>query len=177
MIISHKERGLILSGAVLVFLLIYYLLIIRPAFLKQGMFKRRILKAQQELEQMIKLSAEWERFQKDKSRIKRIIAKRQKGFTLLSFLEGISREIGIHDKIQYMKPLSLTEQSGLSFKLVGMEIQLNGLSVDQLVRFLYKVECSDELVSISRMKIQRHITGNRASLRVTLQVETYLPAQ
>ncbi len=177
MIISNKEKGLILSGAVLVFLLLYYLLIIRPAFLKQSMLKKRILKAQQELDQMIKLSAEWEKFQKDKSRIKKIIAKRQKGFTLLSFLEGISREIGIHDKIQYMKPLSLTEQSGLSFKLVGMEIQLNGLSVDQLVRFLYKVECSDELINISRIKIQRHTTGNETSLRVILQVETYVPAQ
>ena len=177
MIISNKEKRFILSGAVLVFLLLYYLLIIRPAFLKQSLLKRRISKAQQELDQIIKLSAEWEKFQKDRNRIKKIIAKRQKGFTLLSFLEKISREVGIHDKIQYMKPLSLTEQLGSSFKLVGMEIQLNGLNVDQLVRLLYKVEYSDELVSISRMKIQKHTIGNGASLSVTLQVETYVPAQ
>jgi len=177
MIISNKEKRFILLGAVLVFLLLYYLLIIRPAFLKQSLLKRRISKAQQELDQIIKLSAEWEKFQKDRNRIKKIIAKRQKGFTLLSFLEKISREVGIHDKIQYMKPLSLTEQLGSSFKLVGMEIQLNGLNVDQLVRLLYKVEYSDELVSISRMKIQKHTTGSGASLSVTLQVETYVPAQ
>ncbi|MBW1912891.1 MAG: hypothetical protein JRI43_06985 [Deltaproteobacteria bacterium] len=93
-------------------------------------------------------------------------------FTLLSFLEGISREVGIDKRIQFIKPLSYTEDAG-TFKRVGMEMKFDNIDINQLVGFLHRVEYSGKLISIKRIKIQRMSKAKDSALKVTLQVNTY----
>jgi len=173
--INRRQQLICLLGGVIVFLFLYYLFVVGPAVSKDRWLGKRISKNEEKLTQMVKLSTKWEKFKEARSETKKTLAERGKNFTLLSFLEGVSRKIGIHDKIQYMKPLSSSEETG-SLKLVGMEIQLDNISVGQLVKFLYEIEYSNKLVNIKRLKIQKLAKDNFQSLRVILQVDTYVSA-
>ena len=176
MTINRREKLFFLLGGMILLLFFYYLFVVGPALSKERRLRVEISKNEKKLAQMIELKNKWERFKKARLQTEQAMSKRGKSFTLLSFLEGISRKVGIHDRIQYMKPLSSSKETG-SLKLVGMEIQLDSISIGQLVRYLYEIEYSDELAKIAWIRIQKLTRGDFQSLRVTLQVETYVPSR
>lgn len=162
----------LLLGAILIFSVLFYLFVVSPALARQKVLEKYIGKQESELAKMTELSLKWDRFKANRVNAEKTLTRRGKKFTLLSFLEGVSRNLGIHDKIQYMKPLSSPEASR-SLKQLGMEIKLDGINITQLVKFLYELEHSGKLLHIKRIKIQRTSQGEARSLRITLQVNTY----
>lgn len=173
--INRREIGLILGGGLLLILLFYGLFVVSPALSKQESLEKAIASKERDLDEMMTLKARWEAFKRMQGEAREALARRGGGFTLLSFLEGVSRKVGIQDKIQYMKPLdSLEESEGM--KVVGMEIKLEGIGVDQVVKFLYEIEFSSRLLGIKKIKVQTLDRGEVHSLRVTLQVDTVTTA-
>ena len=162
---------LVLAG-ILIFALLFYLLIVSPAISRQKVLEKYIHKKEADLVKMAELNSKWERFKNKKVKAEKTLSRRGKKFTLLSFMEGISRKVGIHKRIEYMKPLSSPDESG-SLKQVGMEIKLDDITIKQLVKFLYELEFSEKLLHIKRIKIKRLSKGDAQSLRVILQVNTY----
>jgi hypothetical protein len=164
--------GLLLLGGIFIIGLLYYFIVISPGLSKQKSLIKYMGKREADLAKMIDLKEQWERFEKSKVDAEEILAGRGDRFTLLSFLEGISREIGIASKIQYIKPVSHPEGSGI-LKLTGMEMKLDDININELLNFLYKVEYSGKLTRIHRIKIQRATKDKDNTLKVTLQVNTY----
>jgi hypothetical protein len=170
--IHRREMGLLLLGGIIIIGFLYYLFIVSPAISRQESLIGYIAKKEAELTKVKELKAQWGRFKKSRIESEKILRQRGGKFTLLSFLEGISREVGIDKRIQYIKPLSYTEDSG-TFKRVGMEMKLDNIDIDQLVRFLHRVEYSGKLISIKRIRIQRMSKDKDSALKVTLQVNTF----
>lgn len=170
--INRRGKALLSLGGILIFALFYYLFIVSPTISRQEALEKYILKKEADLAKMVELNLKWDRFKNNKAKAEKVLTRRGKKFTLLSFLEGISRKLGIHNKIQYMKPLSSPEESG-SLKQIGMEIKLDDINATQLVNFLYELEYSGKSLNIKRIKIQKFSKGKAQSLRVTLQVNTY----
>jgi len=170
--INRREKALLLVGGLMVFALMYYLFVVSPTLARQKTLERYIVKKESDLAEMMERKIKWDRFKRDKVEAEKTLARRGKKFTLLSFLEAISREVGIHNMIQYMKPISSAEESG-ALKGVGMEIKLEGININHLVNFLYKIEYSGKLLNIKRIKIQRLSKRKAQTLRVTLQINTY----
>ncbi len=173
--IKRREMGFILGGGLLVLLLFYYLIAISPALSRQEALERATASKVQDLADMMTLKARWEEFKRRRGEAEELLARRGRDFTLLSFLEGVSRKVGVQDKIQYMKPLGTLEESS-GMKVVGMEIKLEGIGVEQMVKFLHEIEFSDMLLGIKKIKIQTLEKGEEHSLRVTLQVDTITTA-
>ena len=170
--IRRREMALLLFGGVFVILLLYYLIVLSPALSKEKSFIKRIEKKTTDLAQIIELKSQWGKFKANKTRAEKILAARGKTFSLLSFLETVSRESGIDDKILYMKPLAFHADSG-PMKPTGIEIKLDNINIKQLVTLLYKIEGAGKLLNIKRIKIQRTSTKSMKTLKVTLQVNTY----
>jgi hypothetical protein len=124
---------------------------------------------------MIKLKNRWKRFNLNKDKVTKTLKKRGAGFTLLSFLEKISKEIGVNETIQYMKPIQFRNVRS-HLKPMGIEMSLLNIDIRQLVALLHKIECSDKLLNVRRIKISRPIKGAARSLKVNLQVTTYTAA-
>lgn len=164
--------ALLLFGGVFVIVLLYYLIVLSPALSKEKSFIKRIEKKTTDLAQIIELKSQWGKFKANKTRAEKILAARGKTFSLLSFLETVSRESGIDDKILYMKPLAFHDDSG-PMKPTGIEIKLDNINIKQLVTLLYKIEGAGKLLNIKRIKIQRTSTKSIKTLKVTLQVNTY----
>jgi hypothetical protein len=170
--LNRREMGFLLLGVLCVLGLIYYLLFLSPGLSKEKSMAGYIQKREADLEKMRQLAANWEQFRKNREEAQKILARRGSGFTLLSFLEGISREVGIDSKIQYIKPVSYPETEG-PLKLSGMEMKLDDINMRQLMNFLYGIEFSQRLIKVKRIRIQKASGGEDENLKVTLQVDTY----
>jgi len=169
--LNSRDRAIVQSCALGLMLMLFFHFVVSPALSKQESLERSIAAKDIDLKEMMALKASWEEFQRKQLQAEQMLSQRGNSFTLLSFLEGVSRKVGIQDKIQYMKPLGSMEESP-GMKLVGMEINLEGIGVEQVVNFLHEIEYSGMLLSIRKIKIQTLKRGDDDSLRVTLQVDT-----
>lgn len=97
--------------------------------------------------------------------------RRRRGFTLFSFLEELAAQVGIKDRITSMKPTSnKLKDSPYTQSLVDMK--LNGISMEQMTRFIYRIETSQNMIHIKRLSLNKK-EDDRGLLNVILQVETF----
>jgi hypothetical protein len=174
--LNRNEIALISVGGFCILALLVYLFVLSPAMAKEEALIRTIGRKQKDLTEIMKLKSQWNTLRQTQAEAEETLKKRGGRFTLLSFLEGVSRQAGISGNIQYMKPISFPQESG-PLKQVGMEIKLEDVDIKQLVDYLYKIEYSENLLTIRRIKIQRTPSKKGPSLlKVVLQVNTYLSA-
>jgi len=171
--LDRKQMTYVFFGGLILVALLFYFIVISPALSKQEALAKNIAKRKQDLVRISEIKAKWQNFQKDRSDVQEAI-KGRGGFTLLSYLEAVTREIGIDQRIQYIKPVTFPEGEG-KLKPEGIEISLDGINMEQLVSFLYKIEYSGKLLHVKRIKILRASKEKTSLLKVTLQVNTYNP--
>lgn len=171
------QIAIVTIGAIVLLGALYYLFVFSPSAARERTLRERIRKNESDIAQMIQLQQEWRELKNRHTRAVDQLQQRGKNFALLSFLEGLSREVGINDRIQYMKPVSFPETTS-SMRQVGVELRLDGLSMEDLVRYLYHIEYSQKFLIVPRIKIQRmKEKGEEVVLRVTMQVSTYILQQ
>jgi type II secretory pathway component PulM len=171
--LDRKQMTYVFFGGLILVALLFYLIVISPALSKQEALAKNIAKRKQDLVKISEIKGKWQSFQRDRSDVQAAI-KGRGSFTLLSYLEAVTREIGIDQRIQYIKPVTFPEGEG-KLKPEGIEISLDGINMEQLVSFLYKIEYSGKLLHVKRIKILRASKEKTSLLKVTLQVNTYNP--
>jgi type II secretory pathway component PulM len=171
--LDRKQMTYVFFGGLILVALLFYLVVISPALSKQELLAKNIAKRKQDLVRISEIQGKWQSFQRDRSDVQEAI-KGRGGFTLLSYLEAVTREIGIDQRIQYIKPVTFPEGEG-KLKPEGIEISLDGVNMEQLVNFLYKIEYSGKLLHVKRIKVLRASKEKTSLLKVTLQVNTYNP--
>jgi len=120
---------------------------------------------------MLALRSEYEAITQKAHLSKSRFAKRQKGFTLFSFLDRLAGETGLKDDIIYMKP-STSVQKNSPIKLSKVEMKLQAITLKQLAAYLYRVETSENVVTVKRLSISK--TGKQKEfIDAVLQVETF----
>jgi hypothetical protein len=171
--LDRKQMTYVFFGGLFLAALLFYLIVISPALSRQELLSKNIAKRKQDLVRISEIKGKWQNFQKDRIDVQEAI-KGRGGFTLLSYLEAVTREIGIDQRIQYIKPVTFPEGEG-KLKPEGIEISLDGVNMEQLVNFLYRIEYSGKLLHVKRIKILRASKEKTSLLKVTLQVNTYNP--
>ncbi len=97
--------------------------------------------------------------------------RRQRGFTLFSFLDKLAGQVGIKERITYMKPSS-SKQKDTPYSLSLVEMKLNGITMEQISRFLYRIETSQNMIHVRRLSLTKK-EEQEGLLNVILQVETF----
>ncbi|RJQ49235.1 MAG: hypothetical protein C4530_23620 [Desulfobacteraceae bacterium] len=170
--LKRRDFGILSLSVFFLMLLLYYFVVISPALSKQRSLGDHMGKKKKDLTEMLALEQEWKSFQEMRREAENILNRRGDGFTLLTYLENVSREVGIETQIQYIKPVSFPLNEG-SMQPMGIEMRYNGLDIKQMVNFLHRIEHSKNLLSIKRMKIQPVGGIGSRTLELTLQVDTY----
>jgi hypothetical protein len=98
------------------------------------------------------------------------MAKRGNGVTLISYLDQAAGTAEVKDYVKNVNPSPL-KGSG-QFKESVVEIKLEGITPEQMVNYLYRVENPDDLVFIKRMSIADN-RKQEGYLDLTIQVFTY----
>jgi Tfp pilus assembly protein PilO len=161
-------------GGLFLVALLFYFVVISPGLSRQKQLERSISKRKADLVNITELKRKWENYKRDQREVEQALGSRGAQFTLLSFLEGVTREVGIDKNIEYIKPVTFSpNEAAGAFKPEGIEMSLANVGMEQLVNFLYKVEHSGNLLFVKRIKILKTSGGTSSALKMTLQVNTY----
>ena len=155
--------------AVAVFFLFQFLIF--PFFDSKDRIERGVQSKEKGLREIIRLSTEYQTYQKNSRGIAQNLARRKKGFTLFSFLEGAAGEAQVKASIKYMKP-SVSTGTG-PYKESLVEMKLEAITLKQLVGYLYRIESPEHVVSVKRISIKEN-KGESGYLDAILQVLTYM---
>jgi general secretion pathway protein M len=168
--LAKREKYLVSIAvcAIAVFLLFQFLIF--PFFEERKRIQRGIRAKEAGLKEITRLGAEYRVHKKGFQGIDQILAKRSKGFTLFSFLEKAAGETELKGHIKYMKPSSSVGTG--PYKESMVEMKLDGITLNQLVGYLYLIESPENIINIKRISIKEN-RKESGYLDVILQVLTF----
>jgi general secretion pathway protein M len=168
--LAKREKYLVSLAAIAIALFLIFQFLIFPFFEERKRIQRGIRAREDGLKEMVRLGAEYQIHKKGFQGIKQILARREKGFTLFSFLEKAAGESELKGHIKYMKP---SDSKGTGpYKESMVEMKLEGITLNQLVGYLYRIESPENIVSIKRISIQEN-KKESGYLDTILQVLTF----
>ena len=156
------------AGAVLVLFLIFKFAI-DPLFKHSTDLDRQIVAARR---QLVELRTMQQEYQRQKAVVDTINSqlKRQQNFAIFSRLEEFAGQTGIRNKILYMKPTVSTPSE--MYNEESVEVKMEGVTLEQLVRYLHHIENSPQLLKIKRLEIKPRF-DNRQILTATFRVSAF----
>lgn len=155
------------GAALLVFLL--FKLAIDPMLRRSADLDRQIVTARRQLNELRTMQQEYVH---QKSVVDTINTqlKRQQNFAIFSRLEELAGQTGIRDKILHMKPMVSTPSDVYNEEQV--EVKMDGVTLDQLVRYLHQIESAQQLLKIKRLDVKPRL-DNRQILGATFRVSAF----
>jgi len=149
-----------------------YLLLIEPVNGHLASLDKSIVTQQRTVAELERMTRN---FSKLKGRIADLERKlnRSANFSILSHLEGLARRLDVKGNIVQMKP-----KQGINTKYYRenvVEIKMERVSLQLLVRYLYQIENSPELLRIKQLKVKPRF-DNRDQLDAIIQVSAYEPS-
>jgi type II secretory pathway component PulM len=96
--------------------------------------------------------------------------KSSKGFSLLSFLEGLSDKSHVKGNIKYMRPTTTDVAEGI--REHSVEIKVANISLGAMVELITAVERAPHALRVKRLHIKRRFS-NASLLDVTFVVSRY----
>jgi general secretion pathway protein M len=171
--LGTREKMLVMGAAVVVLLTLLFTLVIDPMLAYSGQLDRQIRKAQQELKE---LQARQQEYLQQKQVLDRINTQltQQQNFALFSRLEELARNTNTRDKILYMKPTLSTPSD--AYEEEAVEIKMEGVTLEQLVTYLYQVEQSPQFLKIKRLYLKPRL-NDRQLLTAIFRISTFRPKQ
>jgi general secretion pathway protein M len=168
--LNRREKYIIYGAGCLLGLLVIVQLVITPFFKNTNQMQRSLQTKKAELAEMRRLQAEYKTLQ-EKLQLSQIsIDKREKGFTLFSFMDQLAGQAGIKDRISSMKPTN-TVQKNSKYRISRVEIKLDAITLEQLTTYLYHIETSKNMVMVKKLSISKK-EKNEGLINAVLQVET-----
>ena len=169
--LQRRDKIALYVGAGVLGLFVILQLIIFPILDRGERLRHQIDGKQKMLQEMKLMQSEYRSLTINSNNNEAQLKRRAKGFRLFSFLDGLAGEGNIKPNIIYMKP-STSNLKNSPYDLSTVEMKINGLTMEQLLKFLHGVENSPNMVWIKRISLSR---GEKEAdlLNAILQVETY----
>ncbi len=168
--LSQREKWILFGGGMLVVSFLLFFLLISPFLESKKMAKETIVRKQAELVTIKALQAEYRELKNTEGSVQQFISKRDKGFTLFTFLDRQAGKAEIKEKIKYMKPSLVEGDSFFDESLV--ELKLEEVTLAVFVAFLRSIESKENVVYVKRMSISE--AENRGYLDIVLQIATFV---
>lgn len=169
---SVRERLMVLGAGFAILGVILYQFVLSPYLDARERLQNSIERKERELVEIRLLKQEYSELRIEEGGIKANLAKRAKGFTLFTFLDQQAEKSEVKKLITYMKPSVISAQGGSLDESV-VELKLQDITLEQLVRFLTLTESEKNVVSIKRLSIQVS-AKNPGYLDVILQIVTFV---
>jgi type II secretory pathway component PulM len=164
----RERKVLLLAGCALVAILVY--LAVDSTLQRYRDLDRDIA---MQTEEMIKVSRLREQYVQTHSQLETIQAKlagQKNSFSLLSFIEDLAKKENIREKIGSVKPKTLPLNDQYDEHM--LELQVDAITLAQLVDFIYQIEHSGPVLKVKRLRIKSQY-NDRNLLNVTMQVATF----
>lgn len=168
--LGGREKLVLLVGGVAVALVLFYRFALSPALDRLQTLDRLVAQKGREVIEMRTLGETYLAQQSLMEEVNRSLQQRGQEFAIFSFLEDLANKAGVKNNIMYMKP-ALATSSDL-YRESSVEMRLEGIALQQLIRYLYDIERAPQLLRVRRMHIKPR-AANPDMLDVTFQVSTF----
>jgi hypothetical protein len=150
--LSPRERVL-LAGAALATVVIVLWLIATTLADRRETLAAQIAASRRDLEAMSGVRDSLLRLRAENDAVERKLASLGPDFSLFSHLEGVTRSTLSRERVAAMNPSSRDLAEGM--KEESVELRLVGVSLRELVTFLYAVEKGEAPLLVSRMRLKK----------------------
>ena len=165
--LSKREKYSIYAVSAALVIFVFFQFICFPAMDRRDRLKSAFKAKIQMLEDMQKLKAEYRGLGERAKLLKAQFLKREKGFTLFSFLDKLASDVGVKNNIVYMKP-SHNVQKNRSIKVSSVEMKIQAIGLSKLADYLYKAETSQNMIIIRRASLTKK---GKTGIDAVLQIE------
>jgi type II secretory pathway component PulM len=166
--LNHRERYYVLAGALMVAVFLVFQLIIFPISDKRDRLERALTEKTRELKEIIALQADYLSLKKTEQRAEATLARRDKNFSLSSYLSNLANTVGIKKNVSSMKPSSSVVAN---VNIATVELKIDTITMEQLAKYLHQVEYSGNNLFVKRMVITKK-SKPEGFIDVQLKVET-----
>lgn len=168
--LQSRERLYIGGAGAAIVLFLIFKLTIDPLFKHSSELDRQMVTARRQLAELRVMQQEYQRQKNVVDSINSQL-KRQQNFAIVSRLEELARQTGLQqNKILSMRQAPITPSE--MYNEESIEVKMDGVTLEQLVRYLYQIENSPQLLKIKRLDIKPHL-DNRQLLNTTFRVSAF----
>jgi len=147
--LKPRERLFLLGGGTLLVGLLIYLAVIAPYRNSIARLETRISARQHQLLEVQSLQQEFRQLQQQNAEVERRAARGGR-FSLIAFLEEKVLEIASRDNLVYLRPQAKVQREELTEE--SLEIKLEKIRLDQMVKLLYATETADTLLKVKSLR-------------------------
>ncbi len=170
--LSIRDQRLLLFTFIGLSLLFGYLVILEPMLDKKALLDRKVAMKKADLTEMARLRSSVDQDRGGMDRIKSIINQRGKDFSVFAYLEQLASKAEMKDKIVSIKPQRQTPVGQFKESLVS--VKLDGIGMEELTRYLYQIETSEDLLYVKNLQIKKVSSNKGVGMNVTLSVGTLI---
>ncbi|THB77305.1 MAG: hypothetical protein D6B25_07195 [Desulfobulbaceae bacterium] len=160
--LSSRERLLVLMGVIIVCAMLLHGLLLQPYLDYRSGLKSQIYTQNARFEQVEQLSREFQQLQSRQDEFVRQIEEETEGFSLFTFLEEAATVNQLRTQVSAMKPGQRTIDDGILESTVTMNLER--VSLSQLVSLLLAIEYSDRKITIRDISIYRNKNDDKMML-------------
>lgn len=173
MMLALRDKVAIFAGSFLIFLFLFFQFAISPLTKESRKLTTRTIPQRVEhLKKVRELGEEVLSLKGEVGVVERAVEERDKdkSFPMRSFLEGLANKLEIREKLSSIKLLR-TIPCG-TYEEVRWEVKLRGITMDQLVKYLYGIESPENLLLVKSLKRVKPVRrkGEDRPLEATFEV-------
>ncbi|MBF0450268.1 MAG: hypothetical protein HQK75_06170 [Candidatus Magnetomorum sp.] len=169
--LARREKILVYFTLIMIIGVITVQFVILPFMDDRDRLKRNVSFKTKALKELYLLKSEFDHVQQKANDAKAKMAKRQRNFSLYSFLEKVASEAGLKSHVEKMQDNSAKKDKDSPYKIASVEMKLKDLTLEQLSPFLYKIEKSRNNLTIGKIVITEE-KKNEGYINVSLKVMT-----
>ncbi|MBW2618250.1 MAG: type II secretion system protein M [Deltaproteobacteria bacterium] len=163
--LKQREKWFLGLGGVGIGLVLLWALAAQPALERMKRLDAAIARQYQAVEQLQDMVEQWQRINAQSQSLIDRLNQREADFSLAGYLEELIEATGLNDKLKAMKPLP-PQGAAVGLTRVSVEMKLAGLSMEELVKLLYRIEFSEKMLTITRLGVVEVKSGLEVGMRV-----------
>lgn len=149
---SARERAILFFGAIGAAAIIFYGFVIAPLSDRYATMLRMTKQKEEQYRNMLQLKDEYTVLKKEYTELEKGASGTREGFSPLTFMENVSTQARIRDKVISMKPRVIP--IGDNFRESSIEVKIERVVLEQIVTYLNLIESSVHPIRVRTMHLK-----------------------
>lgn len=167
--LSRRDRIALAFGAAAILVTLAFLGVVEPYRASKERLQGQIAARERQLAEVRQLRQEYLQLQKQVE-AGRGQLERSEGFSLFTFVEQLITQVARKDNLVYMRPQQASVRDEVREESV--EIKLEKIEIDQLVRLLYRIDTSEAFLGVKSMRLKTRF-DDQSLFDVVLTIASY----
>lgn len=150
--LNTREKTILIIGLIGATGIILYGVLIAPLYERYTNLNRLINQKESQYKEILQLKGEYLTLKDEYKGMEKAASKTKEGFSPLTFMEGVSAQAKIKDKVVSMKPTVVP--IGENYRESSIEVKIEKVVLEQIMRYLHMIEGSDFPLKIKILQLK-----------------------